>query len=150
MGFSYSLDFQTLASNYKAGMLTPTAVVAEVFSRIQASGDDHVWTHVLPQGEVMQAARAIEERRSRQNETGSELPLYGLPFAIKDNIDVAGLPTTAACPAFAYVAEKTATIVDALCQAGALLIGKTNLDQFANGLVGTRSPYGVSRNAIDP
>lgn len=150
MRFSYSLDFQTLASNYKAGMLTPTAVVAEVFSRIRASGDDHVWTHVLPQDEVMQAARAIEERRSRQNETGSELPLYGLPFAIKDNIDVAGLPTTAACPAYAYIADETATIVDTLRDAGALLIGKTNLDQFANGLVGIRSPYGVSRNAIDP
>src|SRR5919201_2831366 len=150
MGLSYSLDFQTLRSHYHAGLLTPAAVVAEVFSRIHANGDDHVWTHLLSQAEVMQAARALEERYARRNETGEELPLYGLPFAIKDNIDVAGLPTTAACPAYAYVAEKTATIVDALRQAGALLIGKTNLDQFANGLVGIRSPYGVSRNAIDP
>ena len=150
MGFSYSLDVQTLASNYRTGLLKPTAVVAEVFSRIRASGDDHVWTHLLPQAEVMQAAEALEERRQRRNETGDELPLYGLPFAIKDNIDVAGLPTTAACPAYAYIADKTATIVEALRRAGALLIGKTNLDQFANGLVGIRSPYGVSRNAIDP
>jgi allophanate hydrolase len=150
MPVSYSLDVQTLASNYRTGMLKPTAVVAEVFSRIRASGDDHVWTHLLPQAEVMQAAEALEQRRRLQNETGEELPLYGLPFAIKDNIDVAGLPTTAACPAYAYTADKTATIVDALRQAGALLVGKTNLDQFANGLVGIRSPYGVSRNAIDP
>jgi allophanate hydrolase len=146
MEFSYSFDFQTLASHYKTGLLKPTAVVAEVFSRIHASGDDHVWTHVLPQADVMQAAQALEQRR---NQRGDALPLYGLPFAIKDNIDVAGLPTTAACPAFAYIADKTATIVDALRHAGALLIGKTNLDQFANGLVGIRSPYGVSRNAID-
>jgi allophanate hydrolase len=98
----------------------------------------------------MQAAEALEQRRRLRNETGEELPLYGLPFAIKDNIDVAGLPTTAACPAYAYTADRTATIVEALRGAGALLIGKTNLDQFANGLVGIRSPYGVSRNAIDP
>jgi allophanate hydrolase len=70
-----------------------TAMVAEIFSRIQASGDDDVWTHVLPQAEVMQA-QALEARR---NEGGNDLPLYGLPFGIKDNIDVAGLPTTAAC-----------------------------------------------------
>ncbi|HEY8442597.1 MAG TPA: amidase family protein, partial [Xanthobacteraceae bacterium] len=103
MEFSYSFDFQTLASHYKTGLLKPTAVVAEVFSRIHASGDDHVWTHVLPQADVMQAAQALEQRR---NQRGDALPLYGLPFAIKDNIDVAGLPTTAACPAFAYIADK--------------------------------------------
>ena len=75
-------------------------------------------------------------------------PLYGVPFAVKDNIDVAGLPTTAACPAFAYRPERSAFVVEALERAGAIVIGKTNLDQFATGLVGVRSPYGVPRNAL--
>ncbi len=78
------------------------------------------------------------------------LPLFGLPFAVKDNIDVAGVPTTAACPAFAYTPAQSATAVARLLDAGALYVGKTNLDQFATGLVGTRSPYGAVRNAIDP
>ncbi len=77
-------------------------------------------------------------------------PLFGVPFAVKDNIDVAGRPTTAACPAFAYTAEATAPAVQRLLDAGAILIGKTNLDQFASGLVGTRSPYGACRNPFDP
>ena len=77
-------------------------------------------------------------------------PLYGIPFAVKDNIDVAGLPTTCACPEFAYVAERSATVVERLEQAGAILIGKTNLDQFATGLNGTRSPYGIPASAFNP
>ena len=76
-------------------------------------------------------------------------PLWGVPFAVKDNIDVAGLPTTAACPGYAYTSATTAPAVQRLLDAGALLIGKTNLDQFATGLVGTRSPYGVPRNVFD-
>ena len=74
------------------------------------------------------------------------LPLFGIPFAVKDNIDIAGMPTTAACPAFAYTPSETAPVVAQLLCAGAVLVGKTNLDQFATGLVGTRSPYGVPRN----
>ncbi len=77
------------------------------------------------------------------------LPLYGVPFAIKDNIDLAGLPTTAACPAFAYQPEANAAAVQKLIDAGAIAIGKTNLDQFATGLVGTRSPYGIVHNSFD-
>jgi allophanate hydrolase len=77
------------------------------------------------------------------------LPLFGIPFAVKDNIDVAGMPTTAACPAFAYTPSETAPVVLQLLSAGAVLVGKTNLDQFATGLVGTRSPYGVPRNLFD-
>jgi allophanate hydrolase len=79
----------------------------------------------------------------------ADLPLYGVPFAVKDNIDVAGLPTTAACPAFSHVAERSATVVQRLMDAGAVLVGKTNLDQFATGLVGTRSPYGEVPNTFD-
>ncbi len=77
------------------------------------------------------------------------LPLYGVPFAIKDNIDVAAHPTTAACPAFSYTPDQSATVVQKLVAAGAMLIGKTNLDQFATGLVGTRSPYGPCSNPFD-
>lgn len=80
----------------------------------------------------------------------AELPLYGVPFAVKDNIDVAGLPTTAACPAYAFTPEDHATVVQRLLDAGAVLVGKTNLDQFATGLVGTRSPYGEVPNSLDP
>ena len=77
-------------------------------------------------------------------------PLWGVPFAVKDNIDVAGMPTTAACPEYAYMPDKDATVVARLKAAGALVVGKTNLDQFATGLVGVRTPYPIPRNAIDP
>src|SRR6266852_4880568 len=78
------------------------------------------------------------------------LPLFGIPFAVKDNIDVLGLATTAACPGFAYQPQKSAEVVQRLVGAGAIVVGKTNLDQFATGLVGVRSPYGVPRNPLDP
>jgi allophanate hydrolase len=150
MVFSYSLDFQSISSKYRSGTLTPTAVAREVFSRIKNQGDDHVWTHLIAQDEVMQTAEKLERRYAARAKTGEEFPLYGLPFGVKDNVDIAGLPTTAACPAYKYTAKRTATVIQKLLDAGALLIGKTNLDQFANGLVGIRSPYGVSRNAVDP
>jgi allophanate hydrolase len=149
MALSYSFDFQSLSSKYRTGSLSPTAVVREVFARIEAQGEDHVWTHLLSSPEVMKAAEKLERRYKARGQTGEEFPLYGLPFGVKDNIDIAGLPTTAACPAYKYTADRTATVIQRLLDAGALLIGKTNLDQFANGLVGIRSPYGVSRNAID-
>src|SRR5262249_35652307 len=90
---------------------------------------------------------AVAEARSLND---NSLPLFGVPVAVKDNIDVAGLPTTAACPAFTYMARRDATVVERLRAAGAIIIGKTNLDQFATGLNGTRSPYGIPRNAIKP
>jgi allophanate hydrolase len=103
-------------------------------------GNDHVWICLLPRAEV--EARAAElERRGPQG-----LPLYGIPFAIKDNIDVAGHPTTAACPDYAYVPAASATVVDALIGAGAILVGKTNL---INLLHGRASPYGVPGNVFD-
>lgn len=111
-------------------------MIDEVYRRIEAHAANPIFIHLLPQRQV---------RRAAEN-----LPLSGKIFAVKDNIDVAGLPTTAACPEFAYVAERTATAVQRLLDAGAVLIGKTNLDQFATGLVGTRSPYGACRNAFDP
>lgn len=149
MTLPYSFDFQSLSSKYRNGTLRPTDVVREVFARIEARGDDHVWIYLLPKPDVLQAAEKLEKRLEARKQSGEDLPLYGLPFAIKDNIDVAGLPTSAACPAYKYTANRTATVVQRLLNAGAILIGKTNLDQFANGLVGIRSPYGISRNAID-
>lgn len=137
------LDITTLAEHLKAG-LTPTMMTRMVLDRTAAYPDPAVWIHRLDEGDVLAAASALERR-------GPEgLPLFGLPFAVKDNIDVAGLPTTAACPDYAYVAAETAPVVQRLLDAGALLIGKTNLDQFATGLVGVRSSYGLCRNAIDP
>lgn len=100
-----------------------------------------VWTLRLPEAAVLAQARAVDARIA----AGETLPLAGVPFAVKDNIDVADLATTAACPAFAYTAGRSATVVEQLLAAGAVLVGKTNLDQFATGLVGTRSPYGAPR-----
>jgi allophanate hydrolase len=104
----------------------------------------HVWITRLSRDQVMAYVAALEGRAP------DELPLYGIPFVIKDNIDLAGVPTTAACPGFAYTPARSATVVQKLIDAGAIPLGKTNLDQFATGLVGTRSPYGACRNAFDP
>jgi len=138
-----SLDLQTLGARLRSGAVRPSNVVAGVLDRILARGDDKAWIHVLPRTEL--DARAAELERSGPD----GLPLYGIPFAIKDNIDLAGHPTTAACPEYAYVPQQTASVVQALLDAGAMLIGKTNLDQFATGLVGTRSPYGACSNTFD-
>ncbi|HEX7760089.1 MAG TPA: allophanate hydrolase [Caulobacteraceae bacterium] len=108
---------------------------ADAYERIQPA----VWITRVPAAQVLAAAREVDGRVAG----GERLPLAGVPFAVKDNIDVAGLPTTAGCPAFAYVARETAPVVERLLAAGAILIGKTNLDQFATGLVGARSPYGA-------
>jgi allophanate hydrolase len=141
-----SLDSATLAGGYRDGKYEPADVVEEVFARIERRGVDGVWIALAPRERVISEARALARRRA----AGERLPLYGLPFAVKDNIDVSGLPTTAACPAFAYRPQVHAPVVARLIAAGALPVGKTNLDQFATGLVGTRSPYGVPRNPFDP
>ena len=141
---SLSLDFTSLHRAYLARETTPEAVVDAVLARIAAQGEDAVWISRVPDDDLRRRAEALAKR----GDPGT-LPLYGLPFAVKDNIDVAGLPTTCACPGFAHVPERSAPCVDQLIAAGALCIGKTNLDQFATGLVGTRSPYGVPRNPFD-
>jgi allophanate hydrolase len=141
-----SLQRAPLQRAYRAGSLTPEDVVEEVYARIAARGDDGVWIHLRDRQPTLAAARDLIRRFP-----GPELPpLFGLPFAVKDNIDVAGIPTTAACPKFAYVPDRTAPVVQRVLAAGAILIGKTNLDQFATGLSGTRSPYGVVGNPYDP
>jgi allophanate hydrolase len=140
-----SLDFASLEVGYQSGALTPSAVAEAALDRIAARGADGVFITVAPRERVLAAARTVEQRRA----AGERLPLYGLPFAVKDNIDVGGLPTTAACPAFAYTAAADAPVVARLVAAGAIVIGKANLDQFATGLVGVRSPYGVPKNPFD-
>ncbi len=143
---AYSLDLTTLARAYAQGALTPATVARDIYAAMPALAGNPIWIHLKPQAAVEQQARELEARRN----AGATLLLYGVPFAVKDNIDVAGCPTTAACPAYLYTPRATAHTVQRLLDAGALLIGKTNLDQFATGLVGTRSPYGAPRNAFNP
>jgi len=126
---------------YAAGA-TPAELLAPLLARRAA--DDPAWIH-----RCSEAFIADQLQRLAGRPDASRLPLYGVPFVVKDNIDVAGLPTTAACPAFAYTPEHHATVVQRLLDAGAVLVGKTNLDQFATGLVGTRSPYGEVPNSFD-
>ncbi|HEX3841357.1 MAG TPA: allophanate hydrolase [Acidimicrobiales bacterium] len=120
--------------------------VADLPARIDRAERDEVWIDRVPATDLRAAAEEIDRRVA----AGEVLPLAGLTFAVKDNIDVAGVPTTAGCPAYAYRPETSAPAVQALLEAGALLVGKTNLDQFATGLVGARSPYGPVRNAVAP
>jgi allophanate hydrolase len=143
LGADDSLDLQTLGARLRAGAVRPRDVVAGVLDRIAARGDDNVWIRLTPRGALQARAAALE----RVGPAG--LPLYGVPFAVKDNIDSAGEPTTAGCPEFAYTPSASAPVVQRLVDAGAILIGKTNLDQFATGLVGTRSPYGACASAFD-
>jgi len=139
------LDLGTLARRYAAGATTPTAVVKAVLARIRHRGSDGVWISVGSEEALLAQTAALEARHA----AGERLPLYGVPFGVKDNIDVAGFATTAACPAFAYQPPVSAPAVQKLVAAGAIVIGKTNLDQFATGLVGVRSPYGIPSNAFD-
>ena len=134
-----SLDIATLSNLYRMRQASPVEVISGVYRRIAARGDDAVWIHVARQAESLEHAKTLE----RHNQ--ADLPLYGIPFAVKDNIDVAGMPTTAACPDFSYDPQASAVAVARLENAGAICIGKTNLDQFATGLNGTRSPYGSPR-----
>jgi allophanate hydrolase len=143
-----SLDFTSLRHAYAEGKASPVSVACEIARRIAARGDDAVWISRVPDDVLLMAAAAMEQRAAARGIAA--LPLYGLPFAVKDNIDVAGLATTAACPGFAYRPIRSAPVVERLVEAGALLVGKTNLDQFATGLVGVRSPYGVPVNPFDP
>src|SRR5258706_5459047 len=114
--------------------------IAAIYDRIDAGPLAPVWIYLVPREVSLARARELED---------SALPLRGVPFAIKDNIDLAGLPTTAGCPAYAYSPERSATVVAKLIEAGAILIGKTNMDQFATGLVGTRSPHGACSSIYD-
>lgn len=138
-----ALGIGELLAAYRQRVLTPAAVIDALYARIEQGDDYHVWIALVPREQALARAHALATHAPEA------LPLYGIPFAIKDNIDLAGVPTTAACPPFAYTPTDSAFVVSRLIEAGAIPIGKTNLDQFATGLVGTRSPYGACRNSFD-
>jgi allophanate hydrolase len=128
-----------IVAAHRKGALTPAETVARAYARLRAHDDPAMFISLRPEADAVAEARALTK-------DASHMPLYGVPVAVKDNIDVAGMATTAACPAFSYAAHRDATCVARLRAAGAIPIGKTNLDQFATGLNGTRSPYGTPRN----
>lgn len=127
-------------------MSTTVTRVRAAYDRVEAVDRPEIWIDLRPREEVEREARSIDERLAK----GERLPLAGRLFAAKGNIDVAGLPTTAGCPSYAYHPQADAPVVAGLRAAGAIVLGTTNLDQFATGLVGTRSPHGAVRNAYDP
>jgi allophanate hydrolase len=131
-----------IVAAHRAGIGSPAQTVARSFQRIRDHNDPAIFISLRDEKAALAEAEALTAKDAAQ------LPLYGIPVAVKDNIDVAGLPTTAACPAFAYSPSHDATSVARLRAAGAIIIGKTNLDQFATGLVGVRSPYGIPNNPM--
>jgi allophanate hydrolase len=132
----------SIVAAHREGRLSPAQTVARSFQRIRDHNDPAIFISLRDETEAVAEAEALSARDA------AALPLYGVPVAVKDNIDVAGLPTTAACPAFSYLPARDATAVARLRAAGAIIIGKTNLDQFATGLVGVRSPYGIPNNPM--
>lgn len=126
--------------------------LAELARRIRRESAPGVWISLVPEQDVRARARILKEKSAGLDvpDLAERYPLFGIPFAVKDNMDVTGMKTTAACPAYAYKAERTAFVVQKLLDAGAVLMGKTNLDQFATGLVGVRSPYGACPNSFNP
>ncbi|WP_018502005.1 allophanate hydrolase [Parafrankia discariae] len=164
------LQADVLRAGYLSGRLSVREVVDGVYDRIAARGDDGVWITPVPRAEALRRAAELDGLlvSSRRGATGAGTaeagtagagaagagaglpPLFGLPFAVKDNIDLAGLPTTAGCPDFGYLPADSAPAVARLLTAGAVCVGKTNLDQFATGLSGARSPYGIPASPFDP
>jgi allophanate hydrolase len=139
-----TLLISSLLDGYRARHFSPVDVVERVLADIARAPDRRPWITILPRERVLEYATALAARDPES------LPLYGVPFAIKDNIDLEGVPTTAGCPDYAYIPSRSAFVVAKLIEAGAIPVGKTNLDQFATGLVGTRSPYGAALNSFDP
>lgn len=139
-----TLLISDLSRRYRRGELRVRDLIEQVLASIDAAPNRNVWITRLARERVMSYVEVIEQCPPEA------LALYGIPFAIKDNIDLAGVPTTAGCPELAYLPARSATVVQKLIDAGAIPIGKTNLDQFATGLVGVRSPYGACLNSFDP
>jgi len=138
------LDLSSLRALYSSGQAKPTDVTETVYERIAARPLHPVWISLVPREAALIRASQLEK-----DPAARARPLYGVPFAIKDNIDLAGLPTTAGCPAYGYSPKRSAFLVERLLDAGAMPIGKTNLDQFATGLVGTRSPHGACSSGFN-
>jgi allophanate hydrolase len=139
-----ALDFASLRRLYGSGALRPEDVIDAVYGRIGARGEDHVFVHLVPREQALATARKLGAT------VPGSAPLFGIPCAIKDNIDVPGMPSTSAFPPTRRIATRTGLAVQRLLDAGAIVVGKTNMDQLAIGLVGVRSPYGVARNPFNP
>ncbi len=137
------ITISELRKQYQENALTPTILIEHLWPKLEEA-DPAIWIHRILKKSLLKRAAELE------GQDANELPLYGIPFAVKDNMDVAGCPTSAGCPDFTYEATTHAHVVELLLSAGAILIGKTNMDQFATGLVGTRSPYGVPGNSFNP
>lgn len=143
---SISLDIASLHTAYQQGALTPPQLIDELLAHAERRGAEPAWITRLDRAQLALYLKRLE------GESPETLPLYGIPFAIKDNIDLAGVPTTAGSPSYAYTPRESAFVVQRLIDAGAIPMGKTNLDQFATGLVGERAldVYGTPANAFDP
>jgi allophanate hydrolase len=137
-------DIPSQVAAYRAGR-DPLLDLEALYRRIDRLGQAPVWISLMP----VERARALLAQAAERRAAGADLPLYGIPFAVKDNIDVAGLPTTAGCAEFAFMPQRSAFAVERLVAAGAIPVGKTNLDQFATGLNGSRSPYGIPASVFD-
>jgi len=136
-----NLNISVLKKAYQSKTITPNKLFAQLREKAQTL--ENVWIHLLSESELQPYLDNLLKKEPK------DCPLWGVPFAIKDNIDLAGVPTTAACPEFSYTPEKSAHVIKVLINAGAIPLGKTNLDQFATGLVGTRSPYGATPNSFN-
>jgi allophanate hydrolase len=142
MGSDAPETVAAIVAAHRAGTITPVQTVARSYQRIRDHNDPAVFISLRDEKDALAEAEGLTKKDAAQ------LPLYGVPVAVKDNIDVRGMPTTAACPAFSYMPAQDSTAVARLRAAGAIIIGKTNLDQFATGLVGVRSPYGIPANPV--
>lgn len=142
MGAEQPETIAAIVAAHRAGTMTPAQTIARTYQRIRDHNDPAIFIS------LRDAQDAIAEAEKLATKDAAGLPLYGVPVAVKDNIDALGFPTTAACPAFSYRPTHDSTAVERLRAAGAIIIGKTNLDQFATGLVGVRSPYGIPKNSI--
>ena len=142
MNKSFTINY--LKKVYSSGEAKPVEVLSKILKRLNDSDQNAVWISTISKSELLRRCVNLEEISKKKN-----LPLYGIPFSVKDNIDAIGFDTTAGCPKFAYKPKKSATIVSKLEEAGAICLGKTNLDQFATGLVGIRSPYGIPKNPFN-
>jgi allophanate hydrolase len=142
----HDLSIASLRELYHTEKATPIDVVNQIYDHIESYPDKAVWIHLVPRLTALEAATSLMTKYAEQK----PLPaLYGIPFSVKDSIDVSGISTTVACPSYAYKPDQTAPAVQKILDAGGILVGKTNLDQFATGLVGHRSPYGTPRCVYD-
>ncbi|SOE86982.1 allophanate hydrolase [Burkholderia sp. YR290] len=140
------MTVRALLEKYASGEITPAQTVDRAIRSLAATNRPEAWILRVPEDTLRARAADLQKRKEASGDAWlQQMPLYGVPFAVKDNVDIAGLATTAACEPFAYTPDETAFAVQRLLDAGAILIGKTNLDQFATGLVGTRSPFGAVR-----